>query len=129
MRKGFVKLLWLTVAVCLVCLGGQLVDQQGQKYRMESLQQAISDAVDLQLANDYLQNHLPKFRTLVGEALDDIGILEDVETTFLQDTCESLYTTMGTYLFRSYFLDLLEKVENFFFWEKASSVFCPENVI
>ena len=129
MRKGFVKLVWLTVAVCLVYMGGHVMDQQGQKNRRESLQQAISDAADLQLANDYLQKHLPKLRTHVDEVFADIGLLENVETTFLQDACESLYTTMGTYLFRSYFLDLLEKVEKFFSWEEASSVFCPKNVI
>lgn len=111
MKKILGRLFCILVAVCCFYSGGILTSQEmlqtlnvtGQTSLVDSFRQGVSDATNLDLAREYLQTHLPQIREASNHILQESGILSCFQTD-----------DKG-YQIRFYFIDILEKLENFFF--------------
>lgn len=130
MRKIGRRLVALSLLICSFLLGGLLVDKhtlreglirlhvvaasdsevdQDVKIRVKdavirSLTQALSNATDIDQAKAYIQDYLPKIEAVAKSAIQEIE---------LQDTTQVVF--QDRFQIRFYFLDLLGRLENFFF--------------
>ena len=108
----------LQIVANVDAIGEETIRGQIREAVYNSLQQALQDASDLQLAKEYIQAHLPEIEEAISSCLQDTASGDSVWTVHLReiqdhlDICVS--AEQGSYQFRSYFLELLCKVKNFF---------------
>lgn len=122
MRKTLRRLLFLLVVVCCFHIGGWMTDRQTldsdplqiRDRLMDSLGQAIRDATDLRQAGGYLQAHWPRIRAAADDMLGQLASGEEAKSFFWETFVSQSWDT-APYHIRFYFLEWLEKVENFLF--------------
>ena len=132
MKKIMKRMLFLSVVVCSFYAGCLLSGDQAYEGRQQtaqicdtvirSFQQALTDAADLKQAKIYLAEYLPQIKSFVTQTLSNVGVGEGregkdgllCEAISLEDYFINTISENGKYKIRFYFLNLLEKVENFF---------------
>lgn len=110
MRKCIRRLAFLTVVVCCFYTGCWLADKQSlhntvidlhivaasdstadqtiklqvRDAVLESLQQALQDATDVEQAKSYIQSHLPRIQEIANQVLKEMGSMDRAEVSFFE---------------------------------------------
>ena len=113
MKIIYQRLFVLILMVFCVYIGARFIDKSQYKDStenrltlqdtvLESLRQALQDAVDIQQGVEYIQGYIPE----MGDFVDDLSQMVSCTANIKGETEEIQ--------FRFYFKELIDKVKNFF---------------